>query len=76
MNAKDCFPKLTSYERFAHLISRAILLLTTFTQIKARRQTGVTLAFYLFVILNAQKDTKLLSQLQNMERPLLASSLG
>jgi hypothetical protein len=38
---KDCFPKLPSYERFVHLMSRAIFPLTIFTQIKAGRQTGV-----------------------------------
>jgi hypothetical protein len=37
---KDCFPKLPSYERFVHLMTRAILPLTIFTQIKAVRQTG------------------------------------
>ncbi len=38
---KGYFPKLPSYERFVHLIQRAIFPLTIFTQLRAGKQTGV-----------------------------------
>lgn len=38
---KGYFPKLPSYERFVHLIQRAIFPLTIFTQLRAGKQTGI-----------------------------------
>jgi hypothetical protein len=41
MYYKGYFPKLPSYERFVHLIQRAIFPLTIFTQLRAGKQTGI-----------------------------------
>lgn len=38
---KNHFPKLPSYERFNHLMQRAIFPLSIFTQLKAGQQTGI-----------------------------------
>lgn len=38
---KRDFPKLPTYERFVHLIKRAIFPLTIFTQLKAGKRTGI-----------------------------------
>ena len=69
---KDCFPKLPSYERFVHLMSRAIFPLTIFTPVYAT----LTPVVYPFVTLNVLKGTQLLMPSQNMERPPLAGSLA
>lgn len=38
---KSYFSNLPSYERFVHLINRAIFPLTIFTQLKTGKQTGI-----------------------------------
>ncbi|HBB52919.1 MAG TPA: hypothetical protein DCZ80_03350 [Legionellales bacterium] len=76
---KDCFPKLPSYERFVHLMSRAIFSLIIFTQIKADRQKGVCYIDSSCLPdchLKRSKRHKTFDPPQNMEKLPLAGSLA